>query len=485
MLSRMFLPPGCMDFDSIEPFLLVSDEIWRRIADFFLPEVHNHPGTFARMRGILASICRGSYHRIYNDPHFWSALNLNLLVAPQSIAFALAHCPVGPLRVRLALIDYALVDDLFRAISHTAHRWNSFFVYTEHPGAYIRIRSNCADLHTPLLSSLSLRYGYMPGYSEFDDDDDIYDAPFTPLPWFNGSFEHLKHLELSAVGFPWITPNIFATITSLDLTDYIDNIPVDWAFYDLLFSTARCLRYLRIDSFPKCRIPPSTSLYAPSLAVLDVGFDGDRFLLDLLSTLIAPGLVDLTVRDIHRGLHRLLRCHTLLRQLVRFALYGDVYASHSILYDQDLVRLFNFMPQLQVLDLRHARREVFFAYALWAYRNFRACSAHSSKLRALYVGRIELRILLEFLVFHGANDAADGSQMVLRTVRVKSVDVPKIALWLKQHIVDYDIWTYTLPPVSLLRGPMYGSDSPEFDRVNYTDQINTVFTPVMSSLYGR
>ncbi|KAJ7629624.1 hypothetical protein B0H17DRAFT_1150494 [Mycena rosella] len=454
--------------------LLFPRSVWKRIALFYIPDGHNDPVKSAKARGVAASVCRELWHLVYDDPSFWSTINLNLNITPERVAFVLDKCGDSELHIRVALIDVrgpsdytlesepsveSLIDRMLSAISPTSARWRSFFFYTEHPGAFNKVRDVCFGLSAPILTSISIRYGYMPGYSEFDELDAIYEEPKEAYDWFNRTFSHLDHLELSTVYFPWNT-DLFGSLTTLDLSDFDD---LRWDFILSLFADASNLLFLRLDTFSGFTVPDGAKLSSNSLLVVDLGFGGHRCLVNLLTALITPNVADLTLRDINDNLPTILQCGVLLGQLVRFAVYGRVTYQSTPVYDRAVLQLFDSMPLLQVLDLHHAYPYLFTSYCVWTSRQLRSpapsvTGLHS--LRALYIARAALPQLLTFLVSHGIDDGSSGNHMNLRTIRALPSlpsDNPELWLWFKDHVTDFGCIQFVDRTLSVICGPSYHS----------------------------
>ncbi|KAJ7120544.1 hypothetical protein C8R43DRAFT_959788 [Mycena crocata] len=366
------------------------EKIWSYIVKLSLSDGHNNPKSHALDRVNVALICKSSLNRVYSDASLWSSLYLNHRVEPERIRFVLSHCGDSDLRVRIAFLDIRchqdvagtersvdfLVDRLFAVISGTCGRWKSFYLQTEHPGAFIRVRDHCFGLSVPSMTSLALNYGYLPGYSEYPDDSPIYSDALELFPWFNGTFGPLDHLELVSVYVPWHGSSLLANITSLDISSIYD---IEWDFFHEVFTHAVNLKFLRMDALSHCEIPFGYTPRLPALLVLDVGLDDNLFMYNLLFRLDTPLLTDLTVRDIDSGIPHLLICARILNQITRLAIFGLLSYTQMECLEQALGRLFSLIPNLQVLDLRHAEEDVFPAF-----------------------------------LFHGANDGMDGHQMQLR-----------------------------------------------------------------------
>ncbi|KAJ6470783.1 hypothetical protein C8R47DRAFT_1148284 [Mycena vitilis] len=446
-------------------------QVWSRIVKLALPDGHNNPVLHAKVRGDVASLCRASLVRTYNDESLWSSLYLNHNVLPDRIYFVLDKCRTAPLRIRLALIDICifpptepdalcadcLVDRIFSVIEGTSVRWKSFYLHTEHPGAFLRVQAHCRRLSAPNLHSLSLSYGHMPGYSEFALDDEIYDAPLANVNWFGEAIETIDHLELQSVYFVWSTPALFRLLTTLDISNVLD---VDWDFFQTLFSTADNLRFLRLDSIERCVLPFDAYLFSESLVVLDLGIDGSIFMTDLLYSLHAPNLVDLTLRDIGHRMYRVIRCGSLLRQLTRFAVFGLVLYNSPLDFDESTAMLFDSLSNLKVLDLHNTRADMFAAYRSWTYMRGGDDDPVSSSLEALYVGYTPVESMLTFLVFHGVRDFDDGSHMTLQFVRMRALPMSsdrEVTSWFRTRLVDFAFLDYHNRTVSALRGPAYHS----------------------------
>ncbi|KAJ6581760.1 hypothetical protein B0H19DRAFT_1061276 [Mycena capillaripes] len=422
--------------------LKTREAIWSRIVNLSMPDGHNDPVAYAKFRGSVAEVCRASAARTISDQTLWSTLLLNRNVLSDSIQLVLGRCKEADLRVRIVFSDIRLrrdttgilpcvdciVDRIFDLISDTSSRWKSFFLHTEHPGAFKRVRERCRYLDVPLLKSVALSYGYMPGYSEFDPIDEIYDDPLETYGWFEAYCPSLDHLELVSVLFPSDAPNVFRNVTSLDLSSLCDLL---WPFYATLFSTAVNLKYLRLADIDQCSIPSSASLYSASLLVLDIGMDGRRFLADLLATLTAPNLSDLTVRDPNFRFDCILDCADILAQLTRFALFGHIFYGSSILLGNALVRLFETTPHLRVLDLHHSLTDVFGAYCDWLYERVALGRPVVRALEALYLRTAEFSSVLDFLIFNGVTDFSDGSHLTLNlsdAVKYTRLLLPIIAM---------------------------------------------------------
>ncbi|KAJ7617679.1 hypothetical protein DFH06DRAFT_1342826 [Mycena polygramma] len=445
--------------------------VWSEIVHFLLPDGHNDPVEHARVRGDIAILCRASRTRTYSDTSLWTTLYLNQKILPHRICFVLDKCRSAPLRIRLALIDVCLfpptdpdalcaeciVDRIFSVISDTSHRWKSFYLHTEHPGAFLRVQDHCDRLSAPNMHSISLSYGHMPGYSEYALDNDIYDTPLDTHIWFEEALASLNHLELQSVYFLWSKPGLFRVLTTLDLSRIYD---ADWTFFTTLFTTADNLQFLRLDCLDDCAMPDNAVLFSPSLLVLDLGMDGSLFMSDILRSIVAPNLADLTLRDIGHRMYRVLRCGRLLAQLTRFAIFGLVLYDTALEFDEMTTTLFDSLTKLEVLDLHNTRADIFAAYRSWTYMRGQFDDPISSKLRALYIGYTPLDSLLAFFIFHGIRDYSDGSQMSLQFVRMKNLPLSadmEITHWFRSRIVDFGFLQPQNCTVSVLKGPAYHS----------------------------
>ncbi|KAJ7683325.1 hypothetical protein B0H17DRAFT_1137814 [Mycena rosella] len=363
-----------------------------RIALYSIPDSHNDPVKSAKARGAVAGVCKDLWVLVYDSPSFWSTINLNLNILPNRVTFVLDQCAGSDLHIRVALMDVRgpydylpgttpsvefLVDRMFSAIAHTGARWRSFFFYTEHPCAFIKVRNVCYDLPAPILFFIAVRYGYMPGYSEFEEEDPIYEEPKEACNWYNGSFAALVHLELDTATFVW-SADLFRSLTTLDLSHF-DNLR--WDFFSSLFDAAANLRFLRLEKFSGCTIPDGAMLASTTLDVVDLGFGGNRCLIQRLEAFITPNVTDLTLRDIFDNLPAVLHCCVLLAQLRRFAVYSRVTYQSTPVYDRTVLQLFDAMPLLQVLDLHHAYRDLFTSYF-----PISSCYGHrrASSLRLVY-----------------------------------------------------------------------------------------------------
>ncbi|KAJ7640378.1 hypothetical protein DFH06DRAFT_1334740 [Mycena polygramma] len=390
-------------------------DVWSRIMRLALPDGHNDPVKFANVRSDIAALCKSSKTRTYEDEGLWNTLYINQHILPEKLRFVLDKCPDAPLRIRIALIDVrifppastdvlcaeCLVDRIFDVISSTAHRWSSFYLHTEHPGAFLRVQERCSLLSTPNLRSVSISYGHLPGYSEYDIDDPIYGAPMAPANWFEESIPKLDHLDLQSVYFPWTNPLLFSNVTCVDLSRLFD---VDWTLLRLLFSSASNLRFLRLDCIDHCAIPAGAILYSSTLVVLDIGLEGTRFMSDVLRAIVAPELVDLTLREVNRRMEAVLACSRLLGQLTRFAVFGLIIYDHCLEFEDVTTRLFNALVRVKYLDFHNARADLFAAYCSWTYVRGACNNPIPTVLEALYIGFTPLDGLLEFLIFYGINE---------------------------------------------------------------------------------
>ncbi|KAJ7617671.1 hypothetical protein DFH06DRAFT_1342819 [Mycena polygramma] len=442
--------------------------VWSDIIRLALPDGHNDPVLHASARGELASLCKASLARTYNDASLWTTLYLNHHVLPERIIFVLKKSRDAPLRIRLILMDIplspsvgpdgmcadCLVDRIFRAIYGTNLRWRSFYLLTDHPDAFLRVQDHCRDLNAPNLRSLSLSYGAR--YYDLSFDEDFSEAPFESENWFNKAHRTLKDLELQSVYFLWDTPGLFRILTTLDLSRIYD---ADWAFFQTLFATADNLRFLRLESIDHCELPDDAALHSQSLVVLDLALDGLIFMSQILHSIRAPNLVDLTVRDIGHRMYHVLRCGTLLRQLTRFAVVGPVHYDTSIDFDESTTTLFDSLINLKVLDLHNTRADMFVAYRYWTYMRGSDDHPVSLALEALYVGHTTADSMLAFLLFHGIRDFSDGSQMTLQFLRIKrslSMDAA-VTDWFRTRMVDFGFLDYQHSTSYLLHGPAYHS----------------------------
>lgn len=404
--------------------------------------------------------------RAYSDRSLWSTLHVNQHVEAERLRFVLAKTQDAALRVRIAFMDvrvrpdqqgdllpvHAILDRLLDILLPTAHRWTSFYFHTEHPGAFLHVRSRCAGVSVPLLRSLALSYSYMPGYSEFPESDNIYERPMESSDWFDGVYTRLRHLDLCSVYLPWHTNGVLDTVTCLDLSTFTDLSRHDV----VLVFAAPNVQFLRIGSVSEWVTFPHTPLFSTTLIVLDLGIDGRRHMSDLLHDIRAPNLVDLTLRDIDSMLDGVLTSRVLLGQLTRFAIYGRVVASHPVSFMSVMSNLFNLLARMTVLDLHHARGDVFAAFCRWSYYS----SVRGPTLTALYLSRVCLDELFQFLVYSGIHAGSDGGDLTLRSLAIRPLHPGTdraLLRWVRLHLRDFSFVKQAGRTLSTLRGPSYHS----------------------------
>ncbi|KAJ7236469.1 hypothetical protein C8J57DRAFT_1247714 [Mycena rebaudengoi] len=435
-------------------------ELWTRIMFEALPDGHNRPDAYSFFRGVISCVCMEWYFRIYSNQKFWSNIYVNHHLSLDRLAFALSRCPTADLHIRIVLLDVSVdgmdgltisdIEDTVRAfmalLAPTSERWSSLYILTENPIAFIEVQTLCLSLPAPMLSSLSLIYSHMLGYSTYDEHDPVYGEPAVPAPWFDNCMPALSHLQ-TAVPVQWYTPGLFDNLVSLNFADLSYSTSIDWLTFHHLFSTATRLSYLRLSSVEQFDLPIQCTLLSPSLQVLDVDVDDSSFVLCLLQCLDVPSLVELTVRRVNSRLRLLLSCKVLLAGLVRLAIHGDIEMAYL------LINLFDSMPSLKVLDLSASRYHVLVSYIHWSYFRF---SDGGFPLRVLLTPNTDLRTLHEFYQYHLERHDAMIGRMNLGGLCVdraahtwESADYS----WLSARVPGFTLSTDTYSPVSLLSGP--------------------------------
>ncbi|KAJ7171035.1 hypothetical protein C8R46DRAFT_1032728 [Mycena filopes] len=423
-------------------------DIWSSILHYAMPDGHNLPASYAGARSRVALVDKTWMNRVYSDPSLWSTLHINQDITSEQLAFALAKTGSADLRIRIAFIDFRissdtpyidemetvadLVDRVFDVIAPTCARWTSFYCYTENPELILAVRNRCSSLVVPKLRSLAVGYLRRPGYSEFTATSNIYNAPLATHIWFNGTFAPLHHLELHSLYVPFTHLDILCSIVSLDLTQLPD---LDWHALVAIFSAPR-LRFLKLTAVSTWHTILGPPLYSASLQVLDLGFQRQLFLVQLLFALTAPSLDDLTLRDVGPHMRRISRA-PLMSQITRFAVTGEFTGHDHPVFVRSVAMLFDAMPNLRVLALHHCAPCVFVAYCAWRYARVANHAVRGAALETLYLGRINVVDVLEFVVHCGAEERSAGYGMTLRSIYMRpdyqSFD-REVLGWIKDHI---------------------------------------------------
>ncbi|KAJ7660546.1 hypothetical protein B0H17DRAFT_1212548 [Mycena rosella] len=328
--------------------------------------------------------------------------------------------------------------------------------YTEHPGAFLKVRDVCSTIHAPILMSIAIRYGYMPGYSEFNEFEDIYEEPKDPYLWFNGTFSPLDSLELVSVNLPW-SAGLLGALTTLDLSHFDD---LNWDFFTFLFAAASSLKFLRLDKFSQCAVPEGAKIRLTSLVVVDLGFGGNRCRIDLLIAFNTPNVTDLALRDICANLPDILRCDVCLRS--SFALLFTVASPTNIPLSTIAPYSVCSTPcrcfRCSICTTHSAIFSPPIVYGRRTKLGLHLRAPLAFTLRALYISCVCLPQLLVLILFHGANNGSTGNHMKLRTLQILPslpTDDPELLDWFKYHVSNFGFIRFIDRTLSVLPGPSY------------------------------
>ncbi|KAJ7660708.1 hypothetical protein DFH06DRAFT_1129768 [Mycena polygramma] len=446
--------------------LRVPPELWREIIFLSLPLFTERPGSYARSRGRVASVCKLWHDRVYGDQTFWSRIYVDQDVDVLALDFTLSKCPTAPLDLHLVFDDLCLsgqaqvrsqlsvaevIHSIMDRLVASSRRWQSFSLITEHPEAFLLVQERCSDLLVPWLKSLSLSYYLMDGYSNFSFNHPIYRSPIEPLLWFRGSMPSLVNLETRCSRLTPGVTSFLDNLVSIDISQGCNSAIFGWDFLHSLFSTAVCMRSLKISDISPVPYPSSGRLSSHSLLALDVNLEEDTFVAELMTLMVVPNLVQLTLRVVPSNLDILMNCGSLLAPVRHFCLHGDLGEGDS------LFPFFDSMPLIQILDFEHTYDHVFTAYCDWTYsRDGEQRVQRCHTLSSLAVGMVEISDLVGLFKFQANRGSKVGRNSMPRRLRMD----PRVAswevvdfLWLKDNVHDFGVWF--CPDTLLHSGPMF------------------------------
>ncbi|KAJ7635500.1 hypothetical protein DFH06DRAFT_1336521 [Mycena polygramma] len=356
--------------------------------------------------GTIARVSRRWKSHIYSSSAFWSSIVITKRTPWSSLEFVVRRCgPAADISLRLTLLDVrtldkcyatrvvvdAWIDAVFDRISHSAPRWVDFELDTDNALVFNRVRHHCGGLLAVTLQNIELSYTYLSGFHPAGDALDLA-LPFIPRPWFQSCYPELRRLSSYCVPLLWDDDSLFENLEVVELTDFSCPEPLPVDVLPRLFLLATRLRSVRLGTLVPFSTTPGYSLRSSSLRSLDVDFDGAIVAGDILSSLDAPNLVDLTVRDVRDLIHRVLLCSSLLERLERFCAWGELGDAMS------LHHLFTSMRRLRVLDLVHSRPQVFASYCNWVHDRVRAGHYYClADIRALHLPAVDLRMVVNLI----------------------------------------------------------------------------------------
>ncbi|KAJ7152419.1 hypothetical protein C8R46DRAFT_1042694 [Mycena filopes] len=321
---------------------------------------------------------------------------------------------LSQLELPAALNIASFVDAVFDCIGPSSSRWRSFELCTENPFVFKRVQTLCADLPARWLTSLKLSYVYMPGFSDQIHAPAVYDLPFQINPWFLDDLPRLSTIRMFCAPINWSAVVGFESLEVVELTDFSAGTHLDPGLLPALFSGAPYLRVLVLGALRPFAVPSGYRLVSSSLQELDVEFYKPVFIGDILSSIVAPALRRLTVRQVYQHLHALLACPALLARIESFTAYSS-FGDHV-----SIQHLFSAMPDLIHLDLTHSVSSAFEVYCLWAASRTKFnLPDHSARLVSLAVGRVRLHFVVEFIRGDGAPQGTGTLPRRLRRVRIQ------------------------------------------------------------------
>ncbi|KAJ7027586.1 hypothetical protein C8F04DRAFT_1266819 [Mycena alexandri] len=423
---------------------ILPPEIWRKIIGEAFPHASNFPVYYAEFRAIIARVCKLWRFRLYSDQSFWSYIGLNQHVLSESLDFVLAKCPTVMLAIQISLLDVdthynvssseeplaAMLSRIISKISPTSPRWRSFFFITEHPGAYMLVNCHLHSLHVPNLRTFATHYTLMEGYSNYDASDPIYLEPVKLLTLFDGDLSALTGVETCGVRIPRSIASLASNLVTFNVSQGYSTSLFTWEFLVELFSSATCLRHLKLADFAGVDVPTqgsrALSLVSASLRVLDLTVDTDGFAFSFMRFMDFPNIHDLTLRvDCTNAVESMRPFLPKFRPVRRFCLHG------SLGYDDNFYPVFDAMPLLQILDLQQADEHTFIAYCGWSYlREFELGEDGGHNLVSLSVGMADVSDLVQLVKLHGGSSDSPGTRMQIYHVRMD------------HHIAVWDVQNY-------------------------------------------
>ncbi|KAJ7134188.1 hypothetical protein C8R44DRAFT_869858 [Mycena epipterygia] len=223
---------------------LLPLELWFSIVRIIIFNCLLSAKESAAFRAILACVSKGWHTCIYSSPKFWSVITIFKHLPMYCLDFVLAHC--------VCMLEY-----------------------------------HCEKLLVNSLTSFLVAYVYMPGYSPHVANKSIYELPFDPQwTWFR-----------------WDLPRLQVVV---EITDFSMSMKPE--ALHVLFNVAVRMQVLRFGALQSYSCPPSFSLHSTSLRMLDIEYYHGIFIGELLTFMVVPNLVDLTVREVHEYIYLLLDC---------------------------------------------------------------------------------------------------------------------------------------------------------------------------------
>ncbi|KAJ7119962.1 hypothetical protein C8R43DRAFT_960032 [Mycena crocata] len=408
-------------------------ELWIKFAIEAVLDPSLSPQESSRVRGILASLSKGWHASVSNLSELWSYIPIYKDTTLDRIRFYLARCPTGDLDISLLLRDvcfilnvegtkdnlFKAVDNIFAVIAPTAHRWRSFRFTTENPFAFARVQFHCQDIRADTLYTLDVSYVYMAGYSSYVSEPGTFERPFQCHTWFSGQLPNVHRLAVFCTAVQWDAVGMYDNLEVLELADYSRCPNMKPEVLPILFRRARRLRVLRIAHIRPLQFPVGTSLRSTTLRVVDIHFAYVDFTSAFLGVLDAPGIIDLTVRQVYDCVDVLLVHPFLLMRLTRFTVRGDIGDVIS------LHLLFSALASLEVLDLTHSLAHVFESYCDWAISRPRLLEPNLAvNLLALHLGRFNIDSLLDLVTFVIRSMPDDAVRSGITTITVDSPSPP-------------------------------------------------------------
>ncbi|KAJ7143096.1 hypothetical protein C8R43DRAFT_954239 [Mycena crocata] len=408
-------------------------ELWIKFAIEAVLDPSLSPKESARVRGVLARLSKGWHASVSTLSELWSYIPICKDTTLDRIRFYLARCPTGDLDIFLSLRDvcyilnvegtkdnlFKAVDNIFRIIAPTAHRWRSFRFTTENPFAFARVQFHCQELRADTLYTVDLSYVYMAGYSSYVSEPGTFERPFQGHTWFSGQLPSVRRLAVFCTALQWDAVGMYDHLEVLELSDYSRCPDMKPEVLTILFRRARHLRVLRIAHIRPLRFPIGTSLRSTALRVLDIHFAYVDFASAFFGVLDAPGLVDLTVRQVYDCVDVLLVHPFVLMRLTHFTVRGDIGDAVS------LHLLFSALPSLEVLDLTHSLAHVFESYCEWAISRPHLLEPNLAvNLIALHLGRFNIDSLLDLVTFVIRSMPDDAVRSGIHTITVDSPSTP-------------------------------------------------------------
>ncbi|KAJ7642485.1 hypothetical protein DFH06DRAFT_1334352 [Mycena polygramma] len=359
--------------DQARSGVLFPVEIMRFVFVLVLPSCGSsgagHLG-FKFSRGRLALVCRYWAAVVYGDTSLWSSITVTGRTSLHALRRAVELSADRSLSVKLSFESFSAkrsftsaaerIAEFFVVLSPTSSRWSSFVFSCQHPVIFGCVSAHCATLVTPLLTSMTLLYWYLPGYARMRGDTSVRE-PYIPGTWFSRAPICIQRLELNGVPLFWDTLCLFRQLRVVDFSDFPPDASLDWEVFSALFASATKLEILRIGNLHTAFLVPPQTLRSASLEELDVRFVGSPDIGLLVQHMDLPVLKSLVVRGFYQmDLESVLLWNHLVPRITRLEVRGWLGQAETVW------PLFDMLVKLEELDLTHARGEIFRSFYDWS-----------------------------------------------------------------------------------------------------------------------